>query len=152
KRAFVTALALPDPQTLAASQVPALVEQVTAIRADLRKSNDAKGADDLRRRLAAYERYVADRKARAKIEAESRRTEVLIGELLGPADKGSLRRNDIDLNNRFWVEFRELFNHALLVESEIANGVTARAKILAEIQRRKLAAVTPKGEKTIRVG
>lgn len=140
----MTELALPDPQTLAAAQVPALVMRVTEWRTVLRQRGDMAGADELRRRLTAYERYVSDKKARRSIEAESRRTEVLIGQLLGPAVMGRpesevLPRNTLDLNNRHKHEFRELAAHVPIVEDRIAAGVTARAKILTAIERAKLA-------------
>lgn len=144
-------IALPDPRSLAAGQVPEIVVRVTAARDELRERRDAAGADELRRRLAAYERYVADKQARRKLEAESRRTEVLIGELLGPAD-GVLRRNTLDLNTRFWTEFRELADYVAIVEAEISEGRTARAKILAAIERHKLAGKGPAGEASIRLG
>lgn len=148
----MTALALPDPQTLAVAQVPALVKRVTEWRAVLRENADTAGADDLRRKLAAFERYVVDKKARRALEAESRRTEVLIGELLGPADWRTSRRDVLDLPNAHWTAFRELAAHPAIVEDRIAAGVTTRAKILTAIARAKLALQGANIESSTRVG
>ncbi len=137
------AIALPDPQSLAAAQVPGLVLRVTELRDVLLAQRDAAGADDLRRRLAAYERYVVDKKARAALEAESRRTEVLIGELLGePPGKGT--RTDfawgakLKIHHQHHADFYAQSQHPAIVEDRIAAGITARAKILVAIEQEKL--------------
>jgi len=139
-----TALALPDPQTLAVSQVPALVQRVAELREILRRDCDLAGANELRRRIDAYTKYVADKNAKRALEAESRRTEVLIGELLGPAEIGTnqhTRTSSLDIHQQHAGWFRELAAHPGVVEQSIDDGITARAKILVAIERTKLAAV-----------
>lgn len=147
------ALALPDPQKLAASQVPGLVIRVAEIRDALRANGDAAGADDLRRRLAAYEKYVNDKGARRSLEAESRRTEVLIGELLGPAPGyGHSEESSLDLHTEHRKMFRELAAHVDVVEQRIGVGETARARILVAIAREKMRKQGAKVASATRVG
>lgn len=135
------ALALPDPQTLAAGQVPALIVRVRELREFLRSKGDMDGARELRQRLAAYERYISDKKARANLEAESRLTEVLIGQLLGPAVIGrpSEKVSAGNLSKKERHVFRELAEHADIVDEQLAAKQTKRAKILVAIERAKLA-------------
>lgn len=151
------ALALPDPQTLAAGQVPMLVERIIDLRSDLRERKDIAGAEDLRRRLAAYERYVADKRARRALEAESRRTEALIGELLGPppgrgANQGDAFSGREKVHPQHHADFWMIAEYPIIREIEIAEGRTARAKIITAIERHKLASNTPSGESAIRAG
>lgn len=149
--------ALPDPQTLAAAQVPQLVAVVAEVREALRRERDISGADELRRRLAAYERYVMDKKARAALEAESRRTEVLIGGLLGKPVTGRPKAHQVSLcglHDRHRHEFREMYRHRKLVERTLASGDTTRAKILREIARAVAATAAPpeSDDEPIRLG
>lgn len=151
-----TDLALPDPQTVAGAQVPAIVSRAEVLRSEFRDSGDVQGADELRRQLAAFERYVADKKARAALEAESRRTEALLGELLGqPPGRGAnqglsqaLRKLHPEHHAMFWA----LSQHIDLLEDRLAAGVTTRAKILVAIERHKMVANGADVESKTRIG
>jgi hypothetical protein len=137
-------LALPDPQTIAVAQVPGLVARVTEMREVLRGSGDISAADELRRRMNAYVRYIADKKSRLTLEAETRRTEVLVGELLGPAVVGANQhsgglRTSKGLNEWERSVFRDMAEYVDLVEAQVAGGVTKRDKILVAIKRAELA-------------
>ncbi len=94
--------------------------------------------------LAAYGQYVSDRKMQKALAGELRLTETLIGELLGPAENlgpatfPSWEGCEVAKNDR--QRFRELAAHADLVEELVADGITERAKILREIERRRLLA------------
>jgi hypothetical protein len=68
----MTDLALPDPQSGAASQVPGLVLEIARVRKWLKDESDVSGAEELLRRLSAYERYVADKQARKTLAYQAR--------------------------------------------------------------------------------
>jgi hypothetical protein len=80
------ALALPDPRKVAVARIAETVKQAVAIRDWCREHRDADTANELRRRLTALAKYVADREARSVLAVEERWTERLLGELLGPAE------------------------------------------------------------------
>ena len=119
-----------SPESLPASQVAAFCEDVARFRA---QCEDASHADDLRRQIEAVRRYVLDREAREALEREARRTEVLIGELLGPAVIGKPRGglgSNLELNKVDRNRFRKLADHAELVERMLEQGVYRRKAIL----------------------
>lgn len=136
---------LPEPSTVAVAQITDVVAQVTAIREWCRAERDVEMAEEVRRRLAALERYVKDKAARSQLAAEQRRTELLIGELLGPAEMGRPKEvtsagNNLHHSRR--SEFRQLAEHALEVEGLIAEGVVSRPKLLALIGKQSAADIT----------
>jgi len=104
----------------------------------LREAKDIAGAEELCRRLEAYRRYVSDRVTRDAIAAETRRTEILIGELLGPAVEGRpqktshAREVSIPKNDR--VRFRLLAEHAELVEESLSRGFVQRSVLIEQIR------------------
>lgn len=136
--------ALLDPATVSVGRIAEVVAQVEALRNWCRQEGDVVMAEEVRRRLAALERYVTDRASRASLAAEQRRTEILIGELLGPADMGRPKEvtsagNKLHHGRRH--EFRQLADHAAEVEGLIAEGVTSRPKILALLGKRPADAI-----------
>lgn len=152
-------LALPDPQTTALAHYGEVVRQAAAIRAYCAEQDDAKTADELRRRLAAFERYVKDREVRNALAVESRMTERLIGLLLGPPERGGDRHSTqsyavtlSDLNTRLRVEFRRLAwreDGTELPEADFLAflaSATQRSKLLSAIERARLARLAPIGE------
>lgn len=134
-------LALPDPQTTTVARIPDVVKQSGLIRAHCRETHDRATAEELRRRLGAFARYIQDKEARSTIQGECRLTEVLIGELLGPAvNRGPATfpdRKGSAIRPADRHEFRELANNADAVEALVAGGTVERSKILAEIRRRE---------------
>lgn len=137
----MTAVALPEPQALSAGEWASEARQMRQLLAEQR---DLEGARELHDRLAVVRGYLAkkadDKSAVLALEAEERRTEVLIGELLGEAVIG--RPKTISHDEKFAVSvakddrqrFRLLSAHADLVESLIAEGITKRAPILKRIK------------------
>jgi len=101
--------------------------ETRTIREACRETRNAVAADELRRRLAAYRRYVANKEVATKLEGEQRLTEVLIGHLLGPAELGrpsgnSPARTLSGLTTQRRVEFRRLVAH-----EAAAHGTPTRA-------------------------
>ena len=91
-----TDLALPEPGSVTLAQVRTdLVPLVQAARERIRESGDIGAARELTRRLEAFRRYLTDRQGRDLVAAETRRTEVLIGVLLGPVKERE--RTDLSL-------------------------------------------------------
>lgn len=131
------ALSLPDPQSVALASLPDVLEQAALIRAHCGESGDSETAHELWMRLRAFATYIADRDARRALEAESRLAEVLIGELLGPAEMGPAGGSfqlgktlaPADRNR-----FRLLAEHRPLVEQLLARGVTKRKALLDAIR------------------
>jgi hypothetical protein len=141
--------ALPDPDAVSLARIPAVIATAVAWREWCREEGDASDAEELRRRLAAFERYVKDRESRIALAAESRRTEILIGELLGPAEWGGDRsqtsksqHSDLLVKQRA-SEFRLMAAWADVIENLLKDGVTSRPKILDHITRRIAAEKTP---------
>src|SRR5262249_25594412 len=80
-----TGLRLPDPSKIGLVEVretviPAILDE----RQWILTSGSLDDAERLRRGIEAYRKWGHDRKCRGLLDAECRRTEVLIGELLGP--------------------------------------------------------------------
>ena len=134
-----TNIVLPDPASTTVEQVRHVAAQAAVARDWCRTHNDIGSAQELARRISAFTRYVTDKQARAGLEAESRRTEVLIGELLGPAvNRGPATFDGIkgsDLDPRHRHEFRKEADHADIVEQAIAEGKPKRADVLRRIDR-----------------
>lgn len=136
-----SAPALLDPQTVTLAQVAALVDQARIAR---EACEDIDTAREIKRRLEAVHKYIADKQARAAMERELRLTEVLIGRLLGAPRQGartdltSIPRKEVDeLNDRHKTEFRVLADHVTQVEELLDQGVTKRAQILKRIEQRE---------------
>ena len=110
-------LALPDPQAVTVTQVPALVEQLGEIRREMRRTKDER-ITEVYDRLGAVRQYIRDREAKQALEAEERRVEVVIGEMLGPADNS--RDQTFHAVKSFHPaligDFRRMFKHEELVE------------------------------------
>lgn len=136
----MTELALPDPATVTLVQVRTdLVPVVRAIREHIRETQDIGAARELARRLEAFRRYLTDREGRDLVAAETRRTEVLIGYLLGPAERGRPEKNSpaseikaLSKDDRH--RFRLLAEHADAVEKALNDGVVSRKALLERIQ------------------
>ena len=140
---MTTALALPDPHVVTVAQVRAsVVPMAQAARASIRESGSVAAASDLARRLEAFRGYLRDREAQAVVAAETRRTEVLIGHLLGPPvvgvnqhTEGSHTSEASPLSKDDRTRFRNLAEHETRVEALLASGVVARRAILDALQR-----------------
>lgn len=134
------ALALPEPESVTLTQVRTdLVPAIQAARERIRESGDIDDARRLTRWLEAVRRYMSDRDARDMVQAETRRTEVLIGQLLGPGERGRPRENtpasvisDVPRQDR--IRFRLLAEHADAVEAALSAGVVSRKALLERIQ------------------
>jgi N6-adenosine-specific RNA methylase IME4 len=133
-------LMLPEPASVTLTQVCSeLVPRVQAIREVIRQRGDIDAARELARRLEAFRRYVTDRKARLMLAAETRRTELLIGELLGPPTPGT--RTDLNpspasersIPREDRHRFRVLAAHATEVEAALTLGVVSRKALLERI-------------------
>jgi N6-adenosine-specific RNA methylase IME4 len=131
-----TELALPDPQAVTLAQVRTdLVPMVRALREHIREQSDVHAADELRRRLEAFRRYLTDRQSRDLVAAETRRTEVLIGQLDDPRQG---RRTDLlpasnklaGLSKYDRLKFRLLADYATTVEQALNDGVVSRKALL----------------------
>jgi hypothetical protein len=136
-----TDLALPDPAVVAAAALSSeVVLRATEIRARCEEDVDLDGADELRRRLHALAEYVDAQQTRRAVEGEERRTEVLIGRLLGPAENHGPATfhavNGSALHPALRHQCRRLAAFAELVEEMVTGGKTERAVILREIDER----------------
>jgi N6-adenosine-specific RNA methylase IME4 len=140
-------LSLPDPQLPdpAAITVAEVRERVVPMARLYREHARVMGDLDAARRLAtaldAFSRYLRDREGRDIVTAEVRRTEVLIGQLLGPApepgrDVGRGRAlaspasdaKPVPKDDRH--RFRTLAAHEGRVEELLGRGVVTRRAIL----------------------
>lgn len=133
------ALALPEPESVALVEVrTALVPRVRAARERIRESGNIANARELTRWLEAVRRYLTDRNGRDMIAAETRRTEVLIGEMLGPGVQGQhlphTHSGVRDLGRQDRIRFRLLAEHAEAVEVALNDGVVSRKALLERIQ------------------
>lgn len=136
-----TALALPDPEQVTLARVRIdLIPVVRKLRDDLKEAGDLGGARELARWLEACRRYLTDREGRDLVAAETRRTEVLIGHLLGPVTQGQrteLTRSGVsDVPRQDRIRFRLLAEHADAVEEALTVGVVSRKALLERIQFR----------------
>jgi N6-adenosine-specific RNA methylase IME4 len=138
-------LDLPEPQDITLGQVKAFViPRAHAIREYIRETGDIGAARELGRRLEAFRRYVADKEARNLIAAECRRTEVLIGHLLGPGSGTQGQRTDLSPASERSVaipredrhKFRLLAEHEPLVEEMLSDNKVSRKALLEGIQFR----------------
>jgi N6-adenosine-specific RNA methylase IME4 len=136
-----TEVALPDPHTVAVAEVrERVVPLATAARDYCREHGDLEAARELARRLDAFARYLRDREGRDLMQAEVRRTEVLIGQLLGPAEPGrppagTSHASDIKpIPREDRHRFRTLAEHAERVEELLTAGVTTRRAILDKLR------------------
>jgi N6-adenosine-specific RNA methylase IME4 len=134
-------LALPDPQVVTLAQVRTdLVPIVRAIRERIQESRDISAARELARRLEAFRRYLTDREGKDIVAAETRRTELLIGILLGPATQGQrtelTRAGVSDVPRQDRIRFRLLAEHAEAVEEALNAGVVSRKALIERIQYR----------------
>jgi protein gp37 len=133
------AIALPDPQTTTLAQLPRVIGVVRALRQQCRTRQDGRATLELKRRLDAFQKYVADKTAQATLVGELRLVEVLIGELLGPAEIGrpSNRKSPSwrlsDLSDHLRYDFRRMAAFAPQVERLVAGGVVDRAAILRRL-------------------
>jgi N6-adenosine-specific RNA methylase IME4 len=141
---MTAALALPDPQAIAVAEVrDRVVPMAVAWRDQARAAGDVGAARDLADRLSAFSRYLRDRESRDMLLAEVRRTEVLIGELLGPAEAGrpteetSQPRDVSSVPRQDRVRFRTLAEHSDVVESLLTadRPIVSRERILDAIKR-----------------
>jgi N6-adenosine-specific RNA methylase IME4 len=137
----MTELVLPDPADIAVADVRSrLVPMAQVWRERARETQDIALVQDLRARLDAFSRLMRDRKGRDLVQAELRRCEVLVGELLGPAMEGRpsketphasvvsvVPRGDRD-------RFRTLAEHAQRVEELLAAGITSRRALLDKLK------------------
>lgn len=136
----MTDLVLPDPQTTAIANLGQVVSQCALIRAQCEADRDTVTAQELHRRLAALSRYLTDKEARAILEAEQRRAEVLIGKLLGPAVNGRPVNGGSKPSNLEGLpfvdrnRFRTLSDNEDRVEELLSAGVVKRAAILRELE------------------
>lgn len=149
----MTELALPDPTQVAVAEVrDRLQPMAVAWRDRCRETRDLAAAQELVRRLDAFGRYLRDREGRDLVQAEVRRTEVLIGELLGPAEQGD--RNDLKplslagesakpLGRMDKNRFRTLAENAPRVETLLSQGVTSRRAILDKLKMPTATTGTP---------
>lgn len=138
-------LRLPDPQTVAVAAVTTtLIPWATAKREEIRQRQSIPDALEVTRRLEAFRHYLQDREGRDLLAVEARRTEVLIGQLLGPAVLGSNQHtepllvskgSEVPPQDRF--KFRLLAAHDERVEGWLTQTppVVSREALLAKIRR-----------------
>lgn len=148
-------IALPDPQTITLAEVRTrFIPALRSLRERIRARGDIGAARELVRKLEAFRRYVADREVRDLVAAECRRTEILIGHLLGPGEPG---RPDVRLAESSPAsddstdgvirhitkddrhKFRLLAAHEQLVEELLAGKTVSRKALLERIQFRPTA-------------
>lgn len=141
-------LALPEPESVTLAQVRTdLVPLVQAARDRIRESGDIGAARELTRRLEAFRRYLTDREGRDLVAAETRRTEMLIGVLLGPGIQGQHAPHSLaserDIPRMDRHRFRLLAEHADAVEAALGAGVVSRKALLERIQFQPSSAPAP---------
>lgn len=137
-----TALILPDPKDVSLVEVRGrVIPAAAAYRLSLTGPADIPRARDLCRALEAYRKWVSDREGRDLIAAECRRTEVLIGKLLGPPEPTYPGKNASPAGEAFDVpredrhKFRLMAANEEAVEKLLAEGRVARNLILEAIAR-----------------
>jgi len=134
-------LALPEPRSVTLTQVREIVVPAAVkVRRQLEVRGDLGGAQELRRQLEAFRKYLSDRQGRDLLAAEARRTEVLIGKLLGPGERGQPGQRAVANTPAGGIaeddrrKFRLLAAHEGTVEAQLRAGVVARNTILRLIQ------------------
>lgn len=140
-----TALALPRPEAITLTQLrDRLLPASVHLRQQIERRGDIPAALEMCRQLEAFRKYLQDRQGRDLLAAECRRTEVLIGKLLGPGELGlnqysepspTGESNGIPKDDRH--KFRLLAAYEELVEELLADGKVSRNVILEKIQRRQ---------------
>jgi hypothetical protein len=121
-----------------------VLNQQRAIREEVRRRGAVDVAVELARHLDALAAYVGNRQAKKEVQIEQRRAEMLIGELLGPAEpvagpgrgKPSLASDGLSPNER--MQFRLMYQFAALVES-IVESTPQRRRVLRAIENARRA-------------
>jgi N6-adenosine-specific RNA methylase IME4 len=138
---YVNELTLPDPADITLPQLRAVViPAAERVRRQLEIRGDLAGAREMCRQLEAFRKYLQDREGRDLLAAECRRTEILIGKLLGPAEEGRPRKTSPtgEVSNRVPREDRHKFRlmaaHEEQVEELLAAGQVARNTILGHLK------------------
>jgi N6-adenosine-specific RNA methylase IME4 len=138
-------LALPEASQIGLSEVRArLIPLCRLLREEIRDQGDIDSARELTRRLDAFRHYLTDKEARDLVAAEQRRTEVLVGYLLGAVVER--QRTDLDLSHARdsllqkddRSRFRLLAANEALVEELLAEGYVTRRVLLDKIQGTKI--------------
>ena len=134
-------LALPEPETTTLAQVRTdLVPRVRAIRERIQETGDIEAAQELARQLGAYHRYLSDKDGKYIVAAETRRTELLIGQLLGPGESGrpakTSHASEVSIAKDDRYRFRLLAENAAAVEAAIESGIVTRKALLEHISFR----------------
>lgn len=140
RRRVSGAVAIPDPPS--GSSVDAVRDylgRLAALRQLILANRDVEAALEMHRRLEALARYVGDRQAKKDVLGEDRRTEIVIGKLLGdrPGSGRGHREKTPALEVLHWQrreEFRRLAEHEDVVERMIEDRRPERPGILAEIE------------------
>lgn len=132
------ALALPEARDIGLDQVrDRLIPLTRLLREEIRQSGTVEDARELGRRLDAFQRLMTDREARALLAAEARRTEVLVGYLLGAAVMGRPAEGTLAVTNDILRvdkhKFRLLAKHEDLVEQFLAAGYVTRRALLDKV-------------------
>jgi len=137
-------LALPEASQIGLDQVRSrLLPLCRLLREEIREQADIISARELTRRLEAFRHLLADRESRDLVAAEQRRTEVLVGQLLGPVVTGQrtdlepslVGEGSLDYHDRH--RFRLLAANEDLVEQWLAEGYVARNVLLAKLATAK---------------
>jgi hypothetical protein len=143
------AVILPEPGKVTLTQVRSVVlPAATAAREVCRLRRDIPAAQELCRKLEAFRKYIQDREGRDLLAWEARETEILIGELLGPAEQtwpGKPNTSpagevfyQVDEKDR--AKFRLLADHQDFVRQIHADTGLVSRNPLVETVRRMLAA------------
>lgn len=133
------ALTLPDPERVTLARVRTdLIPVVRELREQIKEAGDIGAARELARRLEAFRRYLTDREGRDLVAAETRRTELLIGQMLGPPVEGRPSKtspgSEVSIPRMDRTRFRLLAEHADAVEAALTAGVVSRKALLERIQ------------------
>lgn len=138
-----TDLRLPDPQAVAVATVTeTLLPWAAAMREDIRRRESIPDALEVTRRLEAFRHYLQDREGRDLLAVECRRTEILIGHLLGPGVQGQhathspvSERAPLPKDDAY--KFRLLAAHDEQVEGWLTQTppIVSREALLAKIRR-----------------
>ena len=131
-------MVLPEPGQVNLAQVrTVIVPRIRELREAIAERGDVGEARELLRRIEAYQQYVDTQEAKAELAAEARRTEVLIGKLLGPGEVGSNQHSvttegsKLDKDQRH--DFRRLAEDEEAVERLLNEGYTSRRSILSAL-------------------
>lgn len=121
-----------------------VIPTAARLRDEIERRNDIPAAREVCRQLEAFRKYLQDREGRDLLAAECRRTEVLIGKLLGPGEIGINQYSegspvgesfsDVPKDDRH--KFRLMAANEHVVEKLLKEGKVSRNVILDKIQRR----------------